>query len=242
MPVAAHGLPFAHPRDFLTPAVYTLAMKTTPALLLSLLLGASLLGAVPENPVPQVKFTWVDPSDPSVTAVRQTGESTIQLVGNKLILEVNQVLAAKGAEDAIDLMHLKSLALPAAGPGKPQVVAVKRTSLRVRNLVNAPDSADLAALMSIEKELMDGNSPPKLLVQHVEASGLMPEEWRVYRPISVMAACITCHGPVESLLPSVKAKLARLYPEDKAVSYAAYDWRGVIRVSITAPAAPSAKK
>ncbi len=217
-------------------------MKITPALLLPLLLGAHLLGAEPENPVPQLKFTWVDPSDASVAAIRQAGESTIQIVGNKLILEVNQALAAKGAEDAIDVMHLKSLPLPAAGAGKPQITAVKRTSLRVRNLVNAPDSADLAALMSIEKDLMDGNSPPKLLIQHVEASGLAPEEWRVYRPISVMSACIVCHGPADSLLPSVKAKLARLYPEDKALNYATYDWRGVIRVSILASAATHPKK
>ena len=71
---------------------------------------------------------------------------------------------------------------------------------------------------------------------------MMPEEWRVYRPISVMAACITCHGPADTLLPSVRAKLARLYPEDKALNYATYDWRGVIRVSIMASAAAPAKK
>lgn len=217
-------------------------MKTTPVPLVILLLGVRLLGAAPESPVPQLKFTWLEAGDPAITAVRQAGENTIQAVANKLIVEVSQVLAAKGAENAIDLMHLKTLPLPAALPGKPQVIAVKRTSLRVRNLANAPDSADLAALMSIEKELMDGNSPPKLLVQHVEASGQQPEEWRVYRPIGVMPACITCHGPVDSMLPAVTAKLARLYPEDKAVNYAAFDWRGVIRVSLQAPAAPAGKK
>lgn len=217
-------------------------MKTVPAFLFSALLGARLLGAAAEDPVPQLNFTWVDPADPAVAAIRQAGEGTIQFVGNKLIYEVNQVLAAKGAEAAIDELHLKSLPLPATAPGRPQISAVKRTSLRVRNLVNAPDSADLAALLTIEQDLMDGNSPPKLLVQHVAASGLMPEEWRVYRPISVLSACVVCHGPVDSLLPSVKAKLTRLYPEDKALGYATYDWRGVIRVSIVASAAASGKK
>lgn len=217
-------------------------MKITLACFLPLLLGVGLLGAAPESPVPQLKFTWADSDDPAIAAIRQAGENTIQFVGNKLIREVSQVLTAKGAEDAIDVLHLKSLPLPEVSPGKPQIIAVKRTSLRVRNPANAPDSADLAALMSIEKDLMDGNSPPKLLVQHVEAAGLMPEEWRVYRPISVMSACVVCHGPVDSLLPSVKDKLARLYPEDKAVGYAIYDWRGVIRVSIVTPTAVPGKK
>lgn len=229
-------------RDFPASPAYTLRMKTIPALLLPLLLGVSLLGAAAENPAPQLKFTWVDASDPLAGAIRQAGENTIQQVGNKLIREVNQLLATKGAEDAIDGLHLKTLPFPAAAPGQPRVIAVRRTSLRVRNPANAPDSADLAALMSIEKDLVDGNSPPPVLMQHVEASGLMPAEWRVYRPISVMPACLACHGPVESLSPGVKAKLARLYPEDKAVNYAPHDWRGVIRVSLLAPDAPAGNK
>jgi len=210
-------------------------MKITPARLLLLLLVSGLLRAAPLTPITELKFTWVDPDDPAVAAIRQAGESAIQLVGNRLILEVNQVLAAKGAEEAIEVLHLKTLTLPPAGPGKPSITAVRRTSLKVRQPANAPDNADLAALMSIQKELMDGNNPPKLLLQRIEAAGTTPEEWRVYRPISVMSSCVVCHGPVDTLLPSVKAKLERLFPEDKAVNYAAYDWRGVIRVSV-APA------
>lgn len=206
-------------------------------LLPSLFLALNLFGAAPMTPVTELKFTWVDADDATVADVRQSGEDAIQLIGNKLIREANQVLAAKGAEDAIDLLHLKAFPIPAAAAGKPQITAVKRTSLRVRDPANAPDNADLAALISIQKELMDGNSPPRVLIQRVEASATTPEEWRVYRPISVMASCVVCHGPTDSLLPSVKAKLERLYPEDKATDYAAHQWRGVIRVSVAIPPA-----
>lgn len=208
-------------------------MKITPARLLPLLFGACLLGAAPLTPITELKFTWADADDPAIADIRKAGESAIQLIGNKLIIEANQVLAAKGAEEAIDVLHLKTLVLPAAAPGRPHITAVKRTSLRVRQVANAPDNADLAALISIQKDLMDGNSPPRLLVQRVEASGAMAAEWRVYRPISVMASCVVCHGPTDSLLPSVKAKLERLYPEDQAVNYAVHEWRGVIRVSVS---------
>ncbi|MBI2497127.1 MAG: DUF3365 domain-containing protein [Opitutae bacterium] len=213
-------------------------MKMIPAFLfLPLLLGSSLLGAAPLTPITDLKFTWADPDDPAVAEIRQTGEYAIQHIGNRMILEVRQVLAAKGAEDGIDILHLKDLKLPQPAPGKPHVTSVRRTSLKVRHLANAPDNADLAALLSIQKDLMDGTSPPKVLVQHIAADGATAEEWRVYRPISVMSSCLVCHGPSDSLLPSVKAKLERLYPEDKAVNYTAYEWRGVIRVSVsTAPA------
>lgn len=211
-------------------------MKIPPTLL-TLLLGVTVLGAEPLAPITDVKFTWADPDDPAVAEIRQAGEDAITFIGNKLIRETSQVLAKQTAEDAIDVLHLKNLTLPAAAPGKPHITAIRRTSLRVRQVANAPDNAELAALISIQKELMDGNSPPKVLVQHVAAEGTLPEEWRVYRPISVMSSCVVCHGPTDTLLPSVKAKLEKLYPEDKAVNYAAYEWRGVIRVSVaTAPA------
>jgi hypothetical protein len=213
-------------------------MKIPPTLLF-LFLGLTVLGAEPLAPITDLKFTWADPEDPAVAEIRQAGEDAITFIGNKLIRETSQVLAKQTAEDAIDVLHLKNLTLPAAAPGKPHITSIRRTSLRVRQVANAPDNAELAALISIQKELMDGNSPPKVLVQHVAASGTLPEEWRVYRPISVMSSCVVCHGPTDTLLPSVKAKLEKLYPEDKAVNYAAYEWRGVIRVSVAA--APAKK-
>ena len=213
-------------------------MKIPPTLL-TLLFGVTVLGAEPLAPITELKFTWADPDDPAVAAIRQAGEDAITFIGNKLIRETSQVLAKQTADDAIDVLHLKNLTLPATGPGKPQITAVRRTSLLVRSIANAPDNADLAALISIQKEMMDGNSPPKVLVQHIPAAGSVPEEWRVYRPISVMSSCVVCHGPTDTLLPSVKAKLEKLYPEDKAVNYSLYQWRGVIRVSVAA--APAKK-
>jgi hypothetical protein len=217
-------------------------MKTTPLLALACLLCAGPFASASENPAPQLKFVWIDPADPATADIRRLGDQMIQQVGSNLSSEVQRLLATKGPEAAIDEVHLKNLALPAGLPGKPRIAVVKRTSLRVRDLANIPDNADLAALLSIQTELMDGNSPPKLLVQRVEAVGTAPAEWRVYRPIGISAQCLACHGQVGALAAGVRAKLARLYPEDKAVDYAASDWRGVIRVSIVAPADTPAPK
>lgn len=217
-------------------------MRPTPIYLLSLLLGASLLGTTPQTPITELKFTWVEADDPAAAAIRRTGEDWISRVGQQLAGEVNRVLASQGTEEAVGLLHLKKFPLPAASPGKPFVTAVKRTSLRVRDPANAPDNADLAALLSIQKELMDGNTPPKVLVQQVAATATHPFEWRVYRPISTMASCLVCHGPMDSVLPGVRARIERLYPTDQAHNYAAYEWRGVIRVSIMMPTVASGGK
>ena len=211
-------------------------MKTCITPWLAPFLCAGLLAATPEDPAFQRKFTWVDSADPATADIRRLGEAMIQKVGNNLVSEVNRVVGTKGPEAGIDDLHLKQLKLPAGQPGQPQITAVKRTSLKVRNPANLPDTADLAALMFIHSALADGDTPPKVLVQQLEAEGSTPAEWRVYRPIVTSAACLVCHGPADTLELGVKAKLERLYPRDKAINYDNNEWRGVIRVSILAPA------
>ncbi len=211
-------------------------MKTTPVFA-GFALSLSLAAASPLNHSTDLKFTWIDPSSPEVINVKKAGEAAIDFVGGHLVYETKKVLAAKSPEDAIDLLHVKSFQLPSPAAGQPVVTQVKRTSLKVRARANTPDNADLAALLSIQRDLMDGNNPPKVLIQHVEATATAPAEWRVYRPIGVVATCVACHGEAAKLAPAVKEKLDRLYPEDQATGYDAQQWRGIIRVSVAPPAA-----
>jgi hypothetical protein len=217
-------------------------MKNSLTPWLAPLLWAGLLAATPENPELQRKFTWIDAADPTVAEIRRAADPVIQQTGNRMLSEVNRVLAKKGAEAGIDDLHLKEWKLPVAAPGQPRITAVKRTSLRVRNPASLPDNADLAALLSIQTAMADGNTPPGVLVQRVEAATGAPAEWRVYRPMITTAACLVCHGPVDTLTPGVKAKLERLYPGDKATEYRANEWRGIIRVSIVGPETPLSQK
>lgn len=181
-----------------------------------------------------MKFSWVENPDAALIGIRTLGERTIDRIGGAMITEVERILTTKGLDAAVEELHLKSLKLPKPTDGKPRVVAMKRTSLRIRNPDNAPDAADMAALQRIAETLGGDEPPPKVLFQKVETSDAQVE-WRVYRPIAVTEHCLLCHGKGDALQPSVQSAVARHYPEDKAVNYSAYDWRGVIRVSITEP-------
>ena len=187
--------------------------------------------------------TWIDPADPSVAAIRRTGEPVIARIGSTLIYEVERTIADKGLAGAVEVVHLRNLALPKPEPGQPQVTAIKRTSLLIRNPDNAPDAADRAALEKIKTALEEGAEVPKLLIQRLDRPEA-PPEWRVYRPITIMPQCIKCHGPKESQQPEVRTSLARRFPGDQAVDYSVYSWRGVIRLSLAAPepAAPGKNK
>jgi len=219
-------------------------MKT--CLLLSLIAGGALTCAAADLARPdEVSTTWIDPADatnPTIAAIRQSGESMIDRVGHMMIFEIERAVADKGLAKAVESVHLKSLALPKAEPAQPRITAVKLTSLELRNPANRPDAADRSALEIINTALHEGSDVPGVLVQQLDRPG-QPPEWRVYRPITTMPLCLKCHGPKEDLAPEIRAQLALKYPLDQAVGYTAYKWRGVIRISLAAPEpAVTAKK
>jgi len=174
--------------------------------------------------------------DETANKIAQYGFKMIEQIGGLMIAEVNRELANREISEAVSIMHLKSMELPKPVAGRPTITAIKRTSLLIRDPRNAPDAADTAALNKIHSQLMADQLPDKMLVQKIERAG-QPVEWRVYRPIGASQSCLACHGDPKTFRPGVKAALDLLYPEDKAVDYGAREWRGIIRVSMTAPAA-----
>jgi hypothetical protein len=192
------------------------------------------------NTVPVVSdgstAAFVIGGDDTANKIAQYGFKMIEQIGGLMIAEVNRELANREISEAVSLLHLKSMELPKPVAGRPTITAIKRTSLLIRDPRNAPDAADTAALNKIHSQLMADQLPDKMLVQKIERAG-QPVEWRVYRPIGASQSCLACHGDPKTFRPGVKAALDLLYPEDKAVDYGAREWRGIIRVSMTAPAA-----
>ncbi len=113
-------------------------------------------------------------------------------------------------------------------------VDVHRTSLRVRNPSNAPDSAEVRVLEYLAGLKTAGTLPTEFV--EVRRSGDGSRELRYFRPVMVAAGCLNCHGAVDGIKPSVRAVLAERYPEDAAVGYTEGDLRGVVAVRLALPA------
>jgi hypothetical protein len=180
-------------------------------------------------------YSFVDANDPAFAEISRLGQRTIDQAGQALVVEVRHVLADNTAALALGKLHLKDYKLPAPIPGRPAVIELRRTSLRVRNPANAPDAADRAALERIQRQLEQGDPVDNLLVQRVTLPGMAPE-WRVYRPLVTLKLCLDCHGRTETLAPGVAETLQVFFPADKAVDYRDNEWRGLFRVSIVEPA------
>jgi len=113
-------------------------------------------------------------------------------------------------------------------------VDVHRTSLRVRNPSNAPDSVEVRVLEYLAGLKTTGPLPTEFV--EVRQSGDGTREVRYFRPVMVAAGCLNCHGAVDGIKPSIRAVLAARYPEDEAVGYAEGDLRGVVAVRLPLPA------
>jgi Protein of unknown function (DUF3365) len=175
-------------------------------------------------------FEFVNPDEPAVQEIRRLGERSVDQVGAALLGEVKRVLADTTPALAVAKLHLKEYKPPPAR-GRYAVTAVRRTSLRVRSEANAPDEADRAALEKIQRQLEEGDSISRLLLQKISRPG-QPAEWRVYRPLGVPGQCLVCHGSAAELAEGVPDTLKTFFPKDQAVGYTPGAWRGVLRVSI----------
>lgn len=160
--------------------------------------------------------------------VVELGSSAADALVGTLVTRLSGALSHGGAASAIEFCSTSASELT-AGVSAEQGLDVKRTSLRYRNPANAPDEAETEALKYFQARLEEGGSLPGEWVQRAAR-----DEYRYYRPLTVAAPCLGCHGSPSEIGPEVRAILDERYPEDLATDYAAGDFRGLVRVSIPA--------
>lgn len=105
---------------------------------------------------------------------------------------------------------------------------VGRTSLRVRNPDNAPDSWERAGMEAMAARAAGGAPAAGLVHEGVVRVG----EHRYYRylqAIPTAEVCTLCHG--ESLSPELAAHIGALYPDDRATGFRVGDLRGAFTVT-----------
>ncbi|MFW6085067.1 MAG: Tll0287-like domain-containing protein [Gemmatimonadota bacterium] len=163
-------------------------------------------------------------------AVVDLGSEAAGELGAKLIGRLQSKLAEEGPAEAVEFCSVEGLPLTAE-VSREIGFEVKRTSSRIRNPANAPDSLERAALDHFEEAAAAGDSLPSAFVQRTAA-----EDYRHYQPLRVQPFCVQCHGSRDDLGEGVAEILEERYPDDAATGYSAGDFRGLIRVTVPASA------
>jgi hypothetical protein len=164
---------------------------------------------------------------------QQTGDQVAGRLFSSLMTTLQEKIDSEGPEAAIAYCRLEALPLTARIAEEfPSVKNVRRTALRTRNPANAPDATDRSVL---EEWLASWNptTPPQPVMREF-ASADGTKELRYYRPVPVMATCLSCHGSGDEIPGNVRAAIKRDYPQDAAVDFQEGDLRGAIVVTFDA--------
>jgi hypothetical protein len=238
-PMRPHGFAVARHSRILQPSLADFPkFRAKPALLSAFLALASLAAAEPPAPAPD----WIFPDDPRHAAALAATQPAAGQLLTRLRAELASALEQGGPASAVTACQLRALPVTAsvASDNTPAILAVKRTSLRLRNPANSPDPAEKLALARFESLLASSasepDSKPSALVQVLPASSPDDrDEIRVYRPIFVETSCLRCHGDPATFPADLVETLAARYPKDAATGYSEGDWRGLLRISLEAP-------
>lgn len=126
------------------------------------------------------------------------------------------------------------LALPVCKEAAPAIAAemgartgakIWRVSLRTRNPRGEPDAWERATLEQFNARRAAGEDPAGIEAFTRDASGV-----RYMKAIPMAAQpCALCHG--ETVAPEVAARIAELYPQDRATGFRPGELRGAVSVS-----------
>ena len=177
---------------------------------------------------------WRDPADPGLAEHLAEAKLSLQLLVTTLADAVANAVKDGGPHQGVIGCQLQALPLThqSLRQSPPRITALKRTSLRLRNPANTPDAPERLALNRVAQLIDDKEPVPPFLVQELDATATHDAEIRIYKPVTIAAQCLTCHGNPSTFPARLSQVLAQRYPTDAATGYREGDWRGLIRVSL----------
>ena len=164
------------------------------------------------------------PVDPNVAAAR----GIVKNFATGLQGELQTAMQSGGPTKAITVCKDRAPAIAKAEEQKSGWQKVGRTSLKLRNPANKPDAWELAVLKRFEERKAAGEDPAKIEYSEVVAAG-GTKTFRYMKAIPTQELCVACHG--EKIDKPTAAKLAKLYPQDKARGFKPGDIRGAFTLS-----------
>lgn len=175
--------------------------------------------------MPAVAQPPAEPTDEMVTQAR----SMVKAFSGSLKQALQGAIKEGGLTNGISVCN--TVAPEIAADNSKEELTISRTSLKVRNPDNAPTDWQEMQLHAMDKQPVKNGKPVEVW-QVSEASG--QPAFQYMSAIPTQKLCLGCHG--KSIDPAVKAKLAELYPEDKATGFSEGDLRGAFVVTRQIPA------
>lgn len=158
-----------------------------------------------------------------VGALKAEGQGIIKSFAGTLVGELKAAMKEGGPNAAIAVCNERA---PVIADQASQATGwdVARTSLKLRSPSNTPDAYELAVMQEFQARMDKGEKAADIAkAEIVTEDG--KQVFRLTKAIPTGEPCLTCHGT--EIKPEITAKLAELYPMDKATGFGLGDMRGI---------------
>lgn len=167
-------------------------------------------------------------TDEEVVLYTDQGKTIADATYKALSSQLKQALQSGGVEKASGFCNI--VALPLTDSLSRQYDAkIKRTSLKLRNPLNAPDSMELT-MLKIYDQMSKMRNP--VLVPKILEKG--KDEIQFFAPIPIKnETCLKCHGILgQTMQEEDYAYIKKHYPNDEATGYKMDQVRGMWSITL----------
>ncbi len=164
-------------------------------------------------------------------ALLQEARTVASSIPPRLVGVLQQEIEKGGVEGAIGVCREKAPQMAKEASDKTGW-QIRRVSLKNRNPKAVPDAWEAAVLQDFDRRAAAGEDPRQL-----ERGEMVSDNggysYRYMKALPTQQLCLSCHGGPNDIAPAVKARLAELYPADKATGYSLNQIRGAMTIRRT---------
>jgi hypothetical protein len=158
----------------------------------------------------------------TTSTVIARGDSLSKATFDTLRHALMTTIASKGLPAAVS--YCNEQALPITNYYASAGISIQRVAAKYRNANNQLDSLDKIQWNKYEQLKASGDTLSPAVVE-------LNDAFVYYKPIMLQPMCTSCHGEKNTAIPPMlQATIDSLYPQDKAVGFAAGDLRGMWKI------------
>ena len=152
---------------------------------------------------------------------KEIGKATVKNLGSNLMKHMKE----GGPQQAIPFCNAAANPLT-EGVAKEYNVAIKRTSHKIRNEENSPNTKEEEILNQYLASLSKGEKLKPIISKDKDG------KVHFYAPMILEAKCMACHGTVgKEVTVKTDSLIKSLYPNDKATGFNIGDLRGIVNIT-----------
>ena len=164
-------------------------------------------------------------NDSMKRVILRRGKKVVHETGLALKKELREAIANEGLEEAISFCSIKAMMITDSISIEKQLI-VRRLAKKNRNSANETLDQESDIYKNYVLGWIGGAKLQPLISSDNEGQPVY------YHPIKVEKLCLNCHGSLEeNIPPGVAEKIAKIYPDDKAVNFEEGQLRGMWAVT-----------